>query len=940
VRTEALLLTFVTGSVGASYLSAEDRARVKIDAKLAACGWVVQDRRKANLYAGRGVALREFVHGGGHGRSDYALFVDRQLVGVLEGKPDGTTLTEVEHQTQKYATGIPEALPVPFDPLPFGYEATGEESRFTCFHDSEPKSRAIFDGHFHRPDSLAEWLEAIKGDGTLRTRLRRLPALNTSDLWAAQIEAITNVERSLAENRPRGLIQMATGSGKTFTAATLAYRLIQYADASRILFLVDRSNLGKQAKGEFQRFTIPDSSRKFSEVFNIQHMTGGSIDKVSRVCISTVQRMYSILKGEELDPELDARSLDDLVRPPAPVVYNPLIPPETFDFVIIDECHRSIFGLWRQVVEYFDAFLVGLTATPNKQALGFFHQNLVMEYSHDRAVADKVNVDYSVYRIRTKISEKGSTIEAGLQAGFRSRETRRVRWEKTDEDIPYEAKQLDRSVVALDQLRTIIRTFREKLFTEIFPGRTTLPKTLIFAKDDSHADDIVTTVRDEFGRGNDFCEKITYRTVGNDPDKLLQAFRNSAELRVVVTVDMIATGIDVRPIECLLFMRDVHSRTYYQQMLGRGVRIINDTDFQGVTPDYPSKERFVVVDAVGVTDKDRFTDTTQPLDRKPTLSLERLFNLVALGNTEVDVASTVAGRLVRIDRRLASSDRKALADVAGGIDVSTITHALVDAVDPDVHREEAIRTSGHEEPSGGELQVAAQGLIAAALKPLASNPQLREMLLDVRRSWEQVIDETSADSVMDAGYSEEARERARLMTQSFRRFLEEYRGDIRALQVLYSRPYKERLHYRDIKELASAMSRPPRAWTPAGLWRAYEQVDHSKVHGSGQRMLTDVVSLVQFALEQDNELVPFRERVEERYTRWLALQDQGGSSFTEEQLRWLGWMKDHVGAAMAIEADAFDLAPFAEHGGLGKASEVFGGRLVGLLDELSEVLVA
>jgi type I restriction enzyme R subunit len=927
-----------------AYLSAEDRARVHIDEKLRASGWVVQDANHVNLAAGRGVAVREFVLRPPHGRADYLLFVDRRPVGAIEAKPEGDTLTEVELQTSRYTDGLPDGVEPQVLPLPFRYESTGIETRFTNAGEPIPRSRRVFDGYFHRPETLAAWIEQVAATleaGTFRTRIDRLPPIDDSNLWSAQHEAVHNLEASLRANRQRALIQMATGSGKTYTAATLAYRLIEFADAKRILFLVDRSNLGRQARGEFQRFDIPGTSRKFTEVFNIQHVLGGSLDPVSRVCISTVQRMYSILKGEILDDELDAHSLDELqVKETVPVVYNPAIPPETFDVVIIDECHRSIFGLWRQVVEYFDAFLIGLTATPNKQALGFFDQNLVMEYPHERAVVDGVNVDYRIYRIRTEITEAGSTIDAGLMVEFRNRQSRKPRWEVLDDAVAYPATDLDRKVVAKDQIRTVIRTFRERLFTEIFPGRKAVPKTLIFAKDDSHADDIVDIVRDEFGKGNDFCQKITYRTYGKDPEQLLQAFRNSPELRVVVTVDMIATGTDVKPLECLLFMRDVKSRTYYQQMLGRGVRIINDTDFQSVTTDALSKEGFVVVDAIGVTARERFLDVTQPLDRKPTVPLDKLLKLVSFGSTDADLASTVASRLARLDRQLTKEDRQRLRDVAGGIDIGEVTRRLVDSVDPDHQREAAIAATGHGEPTEAAVASAAQRLVAEALEPLAANSELRQLILDVWRSYEQTIDETSKDVLLEAGHSAEAREGARALVTSFRHFLEQHQADIRALQVLYSRPYKERLTYSDIKGLAHSLSRPPRAWTPERLWQAYNTLDHSKVRGSGQRMLTDVVSLVQFALEQENELVPFQERVEARFTAWLEMQEQAGTRFTEEQGRWLEWMKDHIAASMTIDASAFELAPFTAHGGLGRACEVFGDRLTPLMGELSNVLAA
>ena len=381
--------------------------------------------------------------------------------------------------------------------------------------------------------------------------------------------------------------------------------MIKRAGARRVLFLVDRSNLGRQTLREFQGFTTPDEGRKFTELYNVQLLQSSRIDPVSRVCIATIQRVYSMLKGEELDPELEELSGFDLAplqREPAPVEYNSDIPIETFDVIITDECHRSIYNLWRQVLEYFDAFLIGLTATPSKQTSGFFQQNLVMEYNHEQAVADGVNVDFDVYRINTEITQQGSSVEAGYYVDKRDRQTRKVRWEELEEDLTYTPNQLDREVVAEDQIRTVVQTFRDRLFTEIFSGRRDVPKTIIFAKDDSHADDIVRIVGQEFDKGNDFCQKITYKTTGVSPESLLTSFRNSYNPRIVVTVDMIATGTDIKPVEVVFFMRNVRSRSFFEQMKGRGVRTISSTDFSSVTPDARNKERFVIVDAVGVTE--------------------------------------------------------------------------------------------------------------------------------------------------------------------------------------------------------------------------------------------------------------------------------------------------------------------------------------------------
>jgi type I restriction enzyme R subunit len=619
-------------------------------------------------------------------------------------------------------------------PLPFYYQSTGVETRFTNLMEPDARSRSVFS--FHRPETLAEWImqEAKNPGSTLRARLKHLPPFDERNLWSAQTRAIKGLEQSLGASRPRALIQMATGSGKTFTACNFCYRLIKHAGAKRILFLVDRRTLGIQARDEFQKFVTPEENRKFTELYNVQHLQSNKLDPVAKVSITTIQRLYAMLRGEpDLNPGLDETSLATLAglyKDPLPVVYNPGIPIETFDFVVIDECHRSIYNLWRQVLEYFDAFLIGLTATPSKQTLGFFNQNLVMEHNHEQAVADKVNVGFDVYRIRTYISEHGSSVDAGLYIDKRDRQTRKIRWEKLDEDFSYPASQLDRDVVAKDQIRTVIKTFGDKLFTEIFPGRREVPKTLIFAKDDSHAEDIVNILREEFGKGNDFAQKITYKsgvvripvkrklpdgaevddfeykTGGITAEQRLKDFRNSYNPRVAVTVDMIATGTDVKPIECVMFMRDVKSRTLFEQMKGRGSRVIKEDDLRAVTPDATSKTHFIIVDAIGICESELVD--THPLEKKPSVSFEKLLEFVAQGSRDKEVLSSLASRLARLSLQLTKEDQKTLTEFAGGRTLSDIAGEIVRALDPDQQVEAAQSSTGwlcHEKPEKGGSKV-------------------------------------------------------------------------------------------------------------------------------------------------------------------------------------------------------------------------------------------
>ena len=930
----------------------EAKARINIDRLLEQAGWAVQDMAALNVHASRGVAVREFPLRSGHGFADYLLYVDGKAAGVVEAKPEGHTLTGVEAQSEKYGAGLPDNLPYYIRPLPFLYESTGVETRFTNGLDPQPRSRGVFS--FHTPEILAEWLDSstlswntgqrqVAGEQstystpfTLRRRLTEMPPLDVSGLWPVQTEAIRNLEQSLAEARPRSLVQMATGSGKTFMACNQVYRLIRHAGTRRVLFLVDRSNLGRQAYREFQGFTVPGDGRKFTELYNVQLLQSNSIDPVSRVCIATIQRIYSMLRGEELDPEQEEFSGFDVAsarHSPQTVEYNPNCPIEEFDFIITDECHRSIYDLWRQVLEYFDAFLIGLTATPSKQTIGFFNQNLVMEYNHQQAVADGINVGYNVYRIETKITEEGSTIEAGMTVDRRDRRTRNVRWEELDEAIPYSPGQLDRDVVAVDQIRTVIQTFRDKVTTEIFPGREYVPKTIIFAKDDSHADDIVGVVREEFGKGNDFCQKITYRTTGVKPEDLITQFRNSFNPRIVVTVDMIATGTDIKPVEVVFFMRNVRSRNFFEQMKGRGVRTISNTDFNAVTPDAKSKERFVIVDAVGVTESE--LSESYSLDRHPSVPFDKLLEMVAMGDREPDTLSSLASRLARLDRRLSPQDRQAIEAGAGGATLKELVSELLNATDTDVALKEAQQATGQDDPTEEAIAKAEKELLDAAAKPFAANPELRQRLIEIHRAYEQTIDTVSQDTVIRAEFSEAE---ADALTRSFREYIEEHRDEITALQVLYQRPYSQRLSYADIRALADALASPPRSWTSPRLWDAYRQLDQSKVRGSSQRALADIVALVRYAIGSDDELAPFAEQVEERFSGWLAMQEVAGRDFTDEQRQWLEDIKDHIAGSVSIDPGDLQYAPFAQRGGIGRAYAVFGDELAAMLEELNLAL--
>jgi type I restriction enzyme, R subunit len=947
----------------------EQRARRQIDAMLLAAGWDVQDRAAMNLSAAPGVAIRELqTHAG---PADYLLFLGNLLVGVVEAKKAGVTLSSVEAQTRDYAAKAPKPLQVPVRPLPFLYESTGVETWFSNGLDPEPRARRVFS--FHRPETLQAWLDAeldrrdhkpgAASAPTLKGRMRLAPALNTAGMWPAQIRAVQNLEASFRDGKPRALVQMATGSGKTYTAISSVYRLVKEGGARRVLFLVDRGNLGRQALKEFQAYATPDDGRKFTELYNVVNLSHNKVDPVHKVVITTIQRLYSILQGEEsFDDALDEGSAFTgsgaaLVREPPPVVYSPWLPPEFFDVVVVDECHRSIYSLWRQVLEYFDATLVGLTATPAKHTYAFFHKNVVSEYTHTHAVRDRVNVPFQVYELRTRVTEGGANLvaEPDTVVGKRDRATREVRWEALDEDLTYSASQVDRSVVVPDQIRTVVRELKDKMFTDIFPGRSELPKTLIFAKSDDHAEDILRILREEWPLSNEGAVKVTYkperqegdarrRSASHKPEDLISAFRNSYNPRVAVTVDMIATGTDIKPLECVVFLRTVKSRGLFEQMKGRGVRVIPDADFQAVTPDAGQKTHFVIVDCVGVMEDGK---SDPPLDRERGISFPKLLELVRAGNRDEDVLATLAARLDRMDRRLSPVQREQIEAASGGVALRELVAGILDRLDPDVEDERARALAGLPEGapvSEAQVQAAQVVLHEEAAAPIAYDPKLCEALLEVRKAQEITIDVVTLDEVTRSGVRADLamdHDADKALIGEFEAFCKEHKDELDALMVLYDRPYAQRLTRKQLMELVAAIQRPPRQWTGEALWAAYERVEKGRVRGASRgRLLTDLISLARHAMGVEPELVSYADQAGERFENWLGQQANRGRTFTEEQVGWLTLIRDRIVVDLEVRIEDFDETPFAERGGLGKVWSLFGEELEGIVDELNRELVA
>lgn len=904
----------------------EDRARSLIDRRLAASGWIIQSKDGMNLGAGPGVAVREFPTDSGP--VDYALFVGRKLCGVIEAKPEGMTLSGFSEQASRYIAGAPKHLVREDGQVRFEYVASGTETLFRDHADPDPVSRRAFS--LHRPETLERW---IKEPITLRGRLQAMPQFLTDGLRACQVDAVSALEKSMAENHPRALVQMATGAGKTFTACTLSYRLLAHAGFKRILFLADRANLVRQTRDEYLAYRPPGTGRSFSEIYNVQKLGAAGLDKDAEIVIATIQRVYSVLTGKELSEEEEEASSFEASRTETErlVSYNPSIPIEAFDLVITDECHRSIYGTWRQVLEYFDAFTIGLTATPSLHTLGFFGKNLVAQYPYERSVVEGVNVGFDIFRIRTEIGERGSTIKAGYDLPIRDKRTRAERYETLDADFTYTPEQIDRSVLVPNQIRTVLETYRETLFAELFPGRTEVPKTLIFAKDDHHAEEITNLVREVFGKGNDFAKKITYKTDGGDPEAIIRSFRNDYNPRIAVTVDMIATGTDVKPLEVVIFLRDVKSELYFEQMKGRGARTIPADKLREVTPDAEAKTRFVLIDAVGVTES--LKSISQPLERNRAVSFDRLIDDIAAGRRDDDAFATLAGRLAALDRRIGNKDRAAIVKASGGVDLAGLASRLLSAIDPDALAARVPKDAP--EPEQKKVREAVKDEAAT----IFDDPALRRLLKEVKAAADIRIDTISTDAVVSSGWDEK---KATDTVERFKRFLDERRDELAALQILYRLPYAQRrLTYEAVDDLKEALKRPPWLLEPVDIWRAYKRLASEKVRGNPAGTLADIVMLVRYAIGETESLEPLPSVVAGRFNLWLGREEKAGRTYSDEQRNWLMAIRDHLGVNIEIRPeDMMDAPEFSARDGIVKARALFGAKLPALLEELSDVLVA
>ncbi|MEU2857556.1 DEAD/DEAH box helicase family protein [Streptomyces mirabilis] len=913
----------------------------------------------------------------------FTLYVHRQLCGIVAAGPaqsdEQVLLDAAAEQAARVAGRHADRAWRGAQPLPFQYATNGVTWRFRNVLDAEhldgtpapdspqggARSRRVFAPH--QPATVERWMREAEGmptAPTFRARLRKLPAsrLDHKRLRSAQYRSIKSLEKSLARDDQRALIQMATGAGKTYTVVQSSYRLLHHARARRVLFLVDRNNLGKQAYNEYRDFVPLGARTPLHEQMPLRLFSKGVVADSDKIVISTIQRLWCKLSGipvpAEDDDGFETEWADRLAGSVASVGYCPDLPPDFFDVIVVDECHRSIYGRWRPVLEYFDAHVVGLTATPIQQTFAFFDNNLVSQYTYEQAVADGVNVDYDIYKIGTRITQQGSVIPA-LSTEVHPDDTvqqvnsviakvhkltRAEHWQSVEEDDPYGRPEVNQRVRSTDQIRLVVETFRDKLFTEIFPpivdqetgevqSREIVPKTLFFAQNDLHADAVVEAIRTAFGgAGDGFCRKITSQA--SRPDKALSDFRNKRGLRIAVTVDMIATGTDIPALECLVFMRDIQTWSYFEQMKGRGARTVKDSDLVKVTADAIHKDRFVIVDTVGVTEHPK-TDA-RPLvrdDDAPVPSLERL--LRACGKGELlhpnDIA-TLAGRLSRLGRRLDERGRAAIEEyLETDQTYEGLVRSLVRAADTE--QPTVVRAEG---PALNEPDEFAE--ITDAVGLLAASEELRAALLKAAQDSWLLIDHLSQDQLLEArGLMDH--EEARRVVDDWRTYMAEHTEEMLPLRIAFQERRPPREVLRELRELIGKVRATRREWTEARLWKAY--VDLEIARGAARRNvgLVEFLSVMRYELGLDgNEFRPYRSTVESRLESWLARQQTAGVAFDDRQRAWLRQVVNVVAANATLTVASLDEGRRAAAGGYGdfvdafKDSRWLPGELVDELD--------
>ena len=886
-------------------MTPEEKARIKIDQWFADAGWEVINRDEYEPTS-TAVAIREGLLKDNL-EADYFLFINGKAVGVLEAKREEIDAFSsiVCEQAALYARSVPNIYQTYQKPLPFIFTSNGKELYFCDFREQ--------DHYFKQIMTIPTPHELVKKLG-INDYFAGLPTLRKKGLRDCQYEAITKLEKSFRSGQKRALMVLATGAGKTYTACLAAYRMLSYTPMRRVLFLVDRNNLGKQAEGEFGTFRLTENGEAFNTIFTVNRLRSSSIPSDSNVVISTIQRLFSFLKGETIednDDDDENEPAEEVTLPP-----NPDLPRDYFDMIIIDECHRSIYKNWRKVLEYFDtARLVGLTATPIEETMAFFNNNRIVNYTLEKSIVDGVNVDCRVYRIKTQVTETGGAILEGEKFKEETRYTGEVKTVSSKETKTYTNKELNRSIINPAQIKLILSTYRDIVYEELFndPQRDKkleyLPKTLIFALNEAHATNIVQIAKEVFGRTDDrFVQKITYSA--GDSNELIRQFRNDKDFRIAVTCTLVATGTDVKPLEVVMFMRDVESLPLYIQMKGRGVRTIGDEQLRNVTPNAFSKDCFYLVDAVGVTEHEKTIPTATDESTTKIITLKELLERISHGYISDEYLKRLAATLARIFNKADDSQRKEFAHLSHD-DMKELSARIYDALE-----------KGTLPPfvSTEKPNLERKGLVS----PLANHADARRYLLILAAGFVNTL-MPGEDTLISKGFSIEE---AKCTTEAFEEFCRENADEIEALRIIYNNE-GEPITYSMLKDLEHKLKMANNHFAPKQIWNSYAILSPSKVKRSTTKeesdALTNIIQLVRYAFRQIERLDSVVTTSKQYFNLWLG---QNQREITDKQREVISRIVDYIASNGACtvrdirEDDATHAAQMIQaFGGMQKADE-------------------
>lgn len=852
-------------------MTPEEKARQKIDQWFTDAGWEVINRDEYEPTS-TAVAIREGLLKDNR-EADYFLFINGKAVGVLEAKREETDAFSsiVCEQAALYAKSVPNIYQTYQKPLPFIFTSNGKELYFCDFREQ--------DHYFKQIMTIPTPHELVKKLG-INDYFAGLPTLRKKGLRDCQYEAITELEKSFRSGQKRALMVLATGAGKTYTACLAAYRMLSYTPTRRVLFLVDRNNLGKQAEGEFGTFRLTENGEAFNTIFTVNRLRSSSIPSDSNVVISTIQRLFSFLKGETIednDEDDENEPAEEVILPP-----NPDLPHDYFDMIIIDECHRSIYKNWRKVLEYFDtARLVGLTATPIPETMAFFNNNRIVNYTLEKSIVDGVNVDCRVYRIKTQVTETGGAILESEKFKEETRYTGEVKTVSSKETKTYTNKELNRSIINPAQIKLILSTYRDVVYTELFndpqrePNMDYLPKTLIFALNEAHATNIVQIAKEVFGRTDDrFVQKITYSA--GDSNELIRQFRNDKDFRIAVTCTLVATGTDVKPLEVVMFMRDVESLPLYIQMKGRGVRTIGDEQLRNVTPNAFSKDCFYLVDAVGVTEHEMTIPTATDESTTKIITLKELLERISHGYFPDEYLKRLAATLARIYNKADDSQRKEFARLSHD-DMKELSARIYDALE-----------KGTLPPfvSTEKPNLERKGLVS----PLANHADARRYLLILAAGFVNTL-MPGEDTLISKGFSIEE---AKNTTEAFEEFCRENADEIEALRIIYNNE-GEPITYSMLKDLEHKLKMANNHFAPKQIWNSYAVLSPGKVKRSTTKeesdALTNIIQLVRFAFRQIDRLESVVTTSKQYFNLWLG---QNQREITDKQREVISRIVDYI----------------------------------------------